>query len=340
MFGSDVLEVAIGLIFVYLLLSVICSAVNETIEAWLKKRGADLERGMRELLHEPEGAGYVQKLYNHPLVYGLFKGNYTPRLIKKGCYPSRSNLPSYIPSGNFALALMDVVLPATSDALSGAARATAPPVPAPASAAVSAATPDAAPAPLSGPVSSLKPFRDAVAKIENNPDLKKALLTLVDAAGNDVSKARENIEAWYNSAMDRVTGWYKRRAHVIILCLGFFVAVIVNVDTITIGKSLSHNQALRSSLVGVVQEYAKNQPQKPGDDPRVTAKLDEIRKLGLPIGWNWDEIDRLTIWHLIIKVIGWSLTAIAISLGAPFWFDLLNKFMVARSAIKPAEKES
>ncbi len=338
MFGSDVLEVAIGLIFVYLLLSVICSAVNETIEAWLKKRGADLERGIRELLHEPEGTGYVQKLYNHPLVYGLFKGDYMPRLIKKGCYPSSSNLPSYIPSGNFALALMDVVLPATSDTLSGAARATTPPPPA--SAAVSAATPTAAPASPGTPAAPLKPFRDAIAKIENNSDLRKALLTLVDAAGDDVSKARQNIEAWYNSTMDRVAGWYKRRVQVIILCLGFFVAVIVNVDTITIGKSLSHSQALRSSLVGVVQEYAKNQPQKPYDDPRVTAKLDEIRKLGLPIGWNRDELDGLTIWHLIIKVIGWSLTAIAISLGAPFWFDLLNKFMVARSTIKPAEKES
>jgi hypothetical protein len=55
MFGSDVLEVAIGLIFVYLLLSVICSAINETIEVWLKKRGADLERGIRELSPRTRG---------------------------------------------------------------------------------------------------------------------------------------------------------------------------------------------------------------------------------------------------------------------------------------------
>ena len=163
---------------------------------------------------------------------------------------------------------------------------------------------------------------------------------MVDAAGDDVSKARQNIEAWYNSTMDRVTGWYKRRTQVIILCLGFFVAVIVNADTITIGKSLSHSQALRSSLVAVVGEYARDQSQKPADDSRVTEKLDEVRKLGLPIGWNWDELNGLTIWHLFTKVIGWLLTAVAISLGAPFWFDLLNKFMVARSTIKPPEKES
>jgi hypothetical protein len=35
---------------------------------------------------------------------------------------------------------------------------------------------------------------------------------------------------------------------------------------------------------------------------------------------------------------GWLITAMAISLGAPFWFDTLNKFMVVRSTIKPQEK--
>jgi hypothetical protein len=38
------------------------------------------------------------------------------------------------------------------------------------------------------------------------------------------------------------------------------------------------------------------------------------------------------------KLPGWLLTGMAISLGAPFWFDLLNKFMVVRSTIKPQEK--
>jgi hypothetical protein len=39
-----------------------------------------------------------------------------------------------------------------------------------------------------------------------------------------------------------------------------------------------------------------------------------------------------------LPLLGWLLTAGAISLGAPFWFDLLNKFMVIRSTVKPHEK--
>ena len=36
--------------------------------------------------------------------------------------------------------------------------------------------------------------------------------------------------------------------------------------------------------------------------------------------------------------LGWLLTALAVSMGAPFWFDLLNKFIVIRSTVKPKEK--
>lgn len=42
MFGSQILEVAIGIIFVFLLVSIICSAIREGIKAWLKTRAAFL----------------------------------------------------------------------------------------------------------------------------------------------------------------------------------------------------------------------------------------------------------------------------------------------------------
>ena len=36
--------------------------------------------------------------------------------------------------------------------------------------------------------------------------------------------------------------------------------------------------------------------------------------------------------------LGWIITALAAAVGAPFWFDLLNKVMVIRSTVKPHEK--
>src|SRR5437773_8509067 len=120
MFGSQVLEVAIGLVLLYLLLSLICSSIREGIEAWQKARAVDLERGIRELLHDRDGRGLTQALYNHPFIYSLFKGEYDPTKITKDRMPSGSNLPSYIPARNFVVALMDIVARGPSVAPSAA----------------------------------------------------------------------------------------------------------------------------------------------------------------------------------------------------------------------------
>src|SRR5437667_3214123 len=110
MFGLDMLDVAIGIAFVYLLVSLLCSAIVEGAEAVLKRRAKDLEMGIKELLRDPE---LVARLYNHPLLNGLFKGSYSPGM---------RNLPSYIPSRSFALALMDL-LASVYGAAPGATRA-------------------------------------------------------------------------------------------------------------------------------------------------------------------------------------------------------------------------
>ena len=345
MFGSTLLDIAIGLIFVYLLLSLICSALNEIIEAWLKKRATDLERGIAELLLDRQGTGLVKQLYKHPLVSGLFKGEYESSLNKKwwSNIISRTKLPSYIPARNFALALMDTILPGQANTPSGAAGATVTttvPATGTAGAAVSPAVPLAG-APTPNP---LKPLRDAIGNI-GDTKVKQCLMTLVDAAGNDVSKARENIEAWYNSSMERVTGWYKRRSQLIILVLGLGVVIAVNADTIAISTSLSRDKAVRDSLVAAAQEFAKQQSATDKAMERVDQYTEKIRNLGLPLGWNKTnplsipdkkKPDESVSWFM--KIIGWLITTVAISLGAPFWFDLLNKFMAARSSIKPKEK--
>ena len=361
MFNSGVLDVAIGLIFIYLVLSLVCSSISEIIEAKLKIRAVGLERGIRELLGNKDDVRMVKNFYDHPLIFSLFPGSYDPGKVdaKTKRYARNSNLPSYIPSRNFALALMDLMLPANSavggtSTLSGAAGATAVPpvVPNPPGTTGAVALPHTPTVP-----NPLQPLRDAISRIDND-NLKHALLPLVDAAGDDVSKARENIEGWYDSAMDRVSGWYKRRVQWIILGLGLGIAIVVNADTVTISNSLSRDVSMRNSLVAAAQEYAKADPSPlpPSPNPddkidvcrknenssecRVARNLSQIRQLGLPVGWDPGDIRTVpgTFEGWATKVLGWFLTAAAISLGAPFWFDLLNKIMVIRSTVRPREK--
>src|SRR5215469_6758238 len=104
MFSSSILDVALGLVFVFLLLSLISSAASELIERFSKKRAVFLEKGIRELVGDigsAESEAFVKAIYNHGLVNALYKGDFASA-AKKG------ELPSYIPARNVALAVLDL----------------------------------------------------------------------------------------------------------------------------------------------------------------------------------------------------------------------------------------
>lgn len=378
MFGSSALDVAIGLAFLYLLLSLLCTALNELLEAAVQKRGEFLRDGIAELLGvttdraaggtwvyqmlrwcaerlhlvartpaAPAPDGLVARVYTHPFVASLYSGRYGTETAR---------LPSYIPSRQFALALLDLVLPANSRGAnrSGAAFAAAAVAPAA----------DAA----AGQVQALRAaVADAATGVSD--EVRTALLALIDAAGDDLNQVRDNIEKWYDGTMDRVAGWYRRRVQYVSAAFGVVLAVSLNADTFAIGDSLSRDQALRTSVVSAAEAYSKAHPQPPAPDPNVkdqpaqdgeTPKVkdalknvsdgvNEVRGFGWPLGWDRNDprtIPRVgkddNVWRAIgawlLKALGWVLTATAISLGAPFWFDLLNRLIVVRSTVKPTEK--
>src|SRR2546421_3854064 len=102
MFGSYVLEVAIGLVFVYMLVSLLCSTINEQVIArFLNLRAKTLEDGIKNMLADPQGNGLAKQLYENPLIKGL----------SQNAASGKARKPSYIPADIFALALMsnDVV---------------------------------------------------------------------------------------------------------------------------------------------------------------------------------------------------------------------------------------
>ncbi len=114
MFNSGVLDVAIGLIFVYLLLSLICTTVNEAIASWFQRRAKNLREAISALLDGQTGkdAPNADKLYEHPLITALRKGGRQPSYIPWiTALFRRGRDPSYIPSRTFAQALLDIAAP-------------------------------------------------------------------------------------------------------------------------------------------------------------------------------------------------------------------------------------
>ncbi len=311
MFGSTILEIAISLVFIYLLLSLVCSAAKEGLEALMKMRAMNLEKGLKELLGDPNGVGMVKKLYEHPLIDGLFQGTYEGQ--KGGRF--WSNLPSYIPGSLFTQALIDVIQGA-------------------------APKPDAPVVPAEAGVKAMTRLRDAVYALPANEQVKGALLALLDSADGDVNKARANIEAWFNKSMDRVSGWYKRWTQAVIFAIGLLLVVMLNADTIAIGNNLASDPSLRQTWISASEEWVKKHPDDTATEP-MQQNLKELRKLDLPIGWDRNDPPRKwpeDAWGWTLKILGLLLTTLAISLGAPFWFDVLNKFMVVRSTVRPTEK--
>jgi len=222
--------------------------------------------------------------------------------------PNRSTLPSYIPSANFAAALLDIVTRGADASAASAAGSTSSRI-------------------------TLETVRRQISTIQN-PPVQRALLVALDTAEGDLRKAQANIEAWYDSAMDRVSGWYKRKSQVILFALGLLVAVVGNVDTVKIARFLYADKPTRDALVAEAQSRAESAATA-GQTGAVIARIQDLR---LPIGWNREPLTLSDLPKLLWALPGWLTTAFAISLGAPFWFDVLKRVMEIRASVKPPEK--
>lgn len=101
MFNSAVLDVAVGLIFTFLAVSLAVSAVVEVLASLLAWRSRTLLQGLKNLLNDPNFNGLARGIYNHALVNPQDSG--TAKTVRELKY-----LPSYMESKQFADALVDI----------------------------------------------------------------------------------------------------------------------------------------------------------------------------------------------------------------------------------------
>ncbi|QAT85037.1 hypothetical protein EJ065_3476 [Corallococcus coralloides] len=316
MLHSTIIDVMVGLAFIYLELSIVCSAATELLESVLRKRATDLEAGIRRLVRDE---ATLNRVYAHPLIQGLMRDDEAK--------------PSYIPAHVFALVLVDVLGMSTP--------------------------------------ASLDP--KGLDKVEGS--LQKALRPLLKASGGEPARFKQYIEDWFDASMERVSGWYKRRTQWIIFGLGFVIAAGFNADTLRLANLLARDGAWRASVVSIAEEHVKasvagsaanqaetgqaapsSEGQGAGKAPSLREALQKATDLGLPFGWGaGPEVTGLsspqllslptqatlpgwlTAW--VLKLLGLMVTALAVSLGAPFWFDLLNRLSMVRSASRPDNKD-
>jgi hypothetical protein len=303
---SAALDVALGLIFVYVVLSLVCSALVETISSVFAWRADFLKKGLYNLLEDTEKPGLMDQVFDHPLVSGLVRPEREPGLARIPglrrllAWTRRKRYPSYLPSRAVVSALLTL-------------------------------DPDAR---VAGAAKSLD---DA---IENIPTarVREALRTLLADATARTSKAEDRVEAfrkaaetWYDDSMARVSGWYRRRIQLVLWVVALMVAVALNADTLNLARVFWTDDAVRTAVVAQAEQAAREA--EAGDVG------DAAEALEVPLGWSFEEGNAQGFpgdWKdWLGKVIGLFLTGAALSLGAPFWFDLLGKVARLRSAGAP-----
>src|SRR5262249_16894150 len=121
-------------------------------------------------------------------------------------------------------------------------------------------------------------LQDAIKGIPS-PPLRQALLAIYNEADGELNAFRLGAEKWYDDAMDRVSGWYKRHIHAVIWIIAIPVALLLNVDPVQTATTLWKDPTTRAAVVARADK-AVAQGQS-------SIKVSQtVSTIGLPLGWR------------------------------------------------------
>jgi hypothetical protein len=399
LFGSAALEVAVGLLFLYFLLSSICSSIHELFASALKWRAKNLEFALGNLINDPD---LLKQVINHPLIRSMGQ---TPSPVR-GQLRDQTTLegqPSYIPRQTFSAALLHALSnpPTLADAerdwtvditrvrRSAFVLATndvnaAKQLTGQALLAVMEQTRD--PRAAAEGLDSLKQHLQAglaatptppgaappqidLSKAANVDQVYLALKTLPDGAPKDwalheveaarheldaasykIADVRAGFETWFDDAMDRTSGLYKRNTLRVLAVIALVLTLATGADSIRFITRLYVDSTLRTQLAQEASSAALAQPSAttgqpatgqpatgqslPSQSSSVSATLSQIELVSTLFGYA-DVPATFDARFVISRIAGEALTIFALLMGAPFWFELLVKLVNLRGSGPP-----
>ncbi|MHC5938924.1 hypothetical protein [Nostoc sp.] len=372
-----VVDITVGLVFIYLILSLLASEIQELIATFLQWRAKHLKNSIELLLaggSETEESditkarNLVQKLYNDPLINTLnqqakekiekqFREN--TKSSNKKALGEKQSAPSYLPSETFAITLLDTLkipqlinyVKHPSDEVQINLQ-------------MILASYKELQAGINDPNSESyktiqtiygdidQEFRDFVnQELPNDvPDsLINSLRVLAQRSRikigdltEEINQFKNEVETWFDRSMDRASGVYKRNAKGVAIIIGISIAILTNTDTFHLINRLSQDSVIRSAITQSASQRADYI-----NDQEARSKIEKLLgNASVPIGWqninqqfepNSGNVLLIRIWQAFRLICGWIVSGLAIAMGAPFWFDILNKFINVRNAgPKPA----
>lgn len=376
MLDNAAFDVCIGLVFIFLLYSLLATIVQEMLAQLFNLRARNLVKTMRRVLQDSPKRNYTLTFLNFfsdffdgvgnyfsPLPKDSFlKAFYEYPLIKYMGQNGHNSKPSYIAAADFSETMIHLLRGEMTNNQGNQLM-------------------------LVQTNLNKNQFVGFTIDLETLSYLKKLV---IDSVG-DIEKFRAKLEFWYNSMMERSTGWYKRQTQSILFFTGLFVAISFNIDSIAISKILIHNKEIRGQMATLAVSKVTVYGPAPGpssmDDKALQASLAKMKSDAsdvqniLGLGHSPTKVDTSCMTRIksrfkdlaaekqldtaklrklandaggcqlpdtsgniyqggfLFSLLGWIITALAVSLGAPFWFDLLSKIVSLRSAGSPPKDD-
>ncbi len=304
---SGLLDVAVTIVVTFVLTSLLCTTINELLATLLNTRAKVLRRTVAALLDDQK---VRQSFFDNGLIKSLGIGSSGGKggPPDAGADDSKNLRSSYIDGRTFADALLGSLEPAS-------------------------------------PIPGMDVVERSIGTLKDG-QIKAALSMAVASAKGEISSVRDEIARWFDTAMDRLSGHYTRYMKWLSLGVGLAVAIVLNIDCVDIAMISWQDPQVRATGVSIAQNLDPSQfPACPDNPDKVSCLIESIAgansQLGrLPIGWSNYAIAWTDASWWLSKLIGWLITALAASVGAAFWFDILQNVMSLRGAGKKVEEST
>ena len=360
------LDIAIGLFFIYLILGLLASEIQELFAGFLQWRAKHLRESIKHMLSafknnekKEKIDDFVDEIYSHPEIASL--SHYSVKNLGFSSRKQNQHGLSYIPAEAFAEAFIDVAIGANNNDSSFLKKL------------INSKTED-----------SDSKTEDSVPNnhFEKNSQLKDFLARLAKKSlmirGIPESEATSDnftrfpsfmtqfiteIENWFKYSQDRASGTYKRNSKVLLFFVGLLAALLANANTFRIIENL-HDEDIRETAVIRAIETVDECKDEQGKEVDLSVCIDEnvdaaLKSNELPIGWfelagsqsenaasnsenavsnsenatnNSENATSNIVKIILYDILGIVITGFAIMMGAPFWFDLLKKIVNVRNA--------
>lgn len=301
----NVLSLAIGMITVYLVLALSVTAFNEAIAATLSSRGKWLQRGVASLFssdaRDRGDMTIAKRVYDSPYIAYLQRGS--------------RFLPSYLPAWNLLQGMLEAASTTGNRALA-----------------------------------TLDDLRAAAKDLPAGSPIRVGLEHLLATGDGTVEDFKKRYEAWFATFEAQVMAWYRQKTQLVVGGLSIVVALAMNVDTLQLVNQLATDPKVREALAEQGSQLAR-QPDlaaasaalPAASQPGLAAAIETVQQRsaslnasGLKLGWT--ERAWRSTWQSPLsafeKLVGLLLSAFAVSMGAPFWFDLLKNLVSIRAVGK------